>query len=97
MTLSVSKGPTTVEVPDVTGLDLASARQTLRAAGFKVTITTSDTEDESLDGLVASQSPLGQTQAEADSTVAIEVWRFVPPPVTTDTTTETDTAGADAP
>ena len=60
MTLSVSKGPTTVEVPDVTGLDLASARQTLRAAGFKVTVTTSDTEDESLDGLVASQSPLGR-------------------------------------
>ncbi len=93
VTLSVSKGPTTVEVPDVTGLDVASARQTLRAAGFRVTLTTSDTEDESLDGLVASQSPLGQTQAEADSTVAIEVWRYVPPPVTTDTTTETDTTG----
>ena len=93
VTLSVSKGPTTIEVPDVTGLDVASARQTLRAAGFRVTLTTSDTEDESLDGLVASQSPLGQTQAEADSTVAIEVWRYVPPPVTTDTTTETDTTG----
>ena len=98
VTLSVSKGPTTVEVPDVTGLDLASARQTLRAAGFKVTVTTSDTEDESLDGLVASQSPLGQTQAEADSTVAIEVWRYVPPPVTTETTTtETDATGASSP
>ena len=90
VTLSVSKGPTTVEVPDVTGLDLASARQTLGAAGFKVTITTSDTEDESLDGLVASQSPLGGTQGDPDSTVAIEVWRYVPP-VTTETTTETDT------
>jgi serine/threonine-protein kinase len=98
VTLSVSKGPTTVEVPDVTGLDLASARQTLRAAGFKVTVTTSDTEDESLDGLVASQSPLGQTQAEADSTVAIEVWRYVPPPVTTETTTtEADATGASSP
>ena len=31
---------------------VADARQTLRAAGFKVTIATSDTEDESLDGLV---------------------------------------------
>jgi beta-lactam-binding protein with PASTA domain len=96
VTLSVSKGPTTIEVPDVTGLDVAAARQTLRAAGFRVTVTTSDTEDESLDGLVASQSPLGQTQAEADSTVAIEVWRYVPPPVTTDTTTATDTTADDA-
>jgi serine/threonine-protein kinase len=87
--LSISKGPTTSEVPDVTGLDLASARQTLRAAGFKVTVTTSDTEDESLDGLVASQTPLGGTQAEPGSTVAIEVWRYVAP--VTDTTT-TDTA-----
>ncbi len=85
--LSVSKGPATTEVPDVTGLDLTSARQTLRAAGFKVTVTISDTEDETLDGLVASQTPLGNTQAEPGSSVAIEVWRYVPPPVTTDTTT----------
>ncbi len=89
MTLSVSKGPATVEVPDITGLDLASARQTLRAAGFKVTVTVTDTEDESLDGLVASQSPLGGTQADPKSSVAIEVWRYVAPPVTTDTTTTT--------
>jgi serine/threonine-protein kinase len=91
VTLSVSKGPSTVEVPDVTGLELSVARQTLRAAGFKVTITTSDTEDESLDGLIASQSPLGGTQAEPDATVALEVWRYVPPPVTDTTTTETTT------
>jgi eukaryotic-like serine/threonine-protein kinase len=90
--LSVSKGPATAEVPDVTGLDLASARQTLRAAGFKVTVTTSDTEDDSLDGLVASQTPLGGTQADPGSTVAIEVWRYVPPETTDTTTTTTDTA-----
>jgi serine/threonine-protein kinase len=80
--LSVSKGPTTVEVPDVTGLDLAAARQTLRAAGFRVVVTTSDTEDEALDGLVASQTPVGSSQAESGATVTIEVWRFVAPPVT---------------
>jgi serine/threonine-protein kinase len=87
VTLSVSKGPTTVEVPDVTGLDLSSARQTLRAAGFTVTVTVTDTDDESLDGLVASQSPLGGTQAEPKATVSIEVWRYVAPAVTTETTT----------
>jgi serine/threonine-protein kinase len=91
VTLSVSKGPTTVEVPDVTGLDLGSARQTLRAAGFTVTVTVTDTEDESLDGLVASQSPLGGTQAEPKSSVSIEVWRYVAPPPATTETTETTT------
>jgi len=38
----------TVEVPEVTGLDLATARSTLRAAGFKVTVTFIDTEAPSL-------------------------------------------------
>jgi serine/threonine-protein kinase len=81
------KGPNTVQVPDVTGHDLSSARQTLRAAGFTVTVTVTDTDDESLDGLVASQSPLGGTQAEPKATVSIEVWRYVAPAVTTETTT----------
>ncbi len=90
ITLSVSKGPTTVEVPEVTGLDLATARSTLRAVGFKVTVTFIDTDDQALEGLVAAQDPIGGTQAEPASTVALEVWRFVEPPPATDTTT-TDT------
>jgi serine/threonine-protein kinase len=90
VTLTVSKGPATVEVPEVTGLDLAAARSTLRAAGFKVTVTFIDTDDPALDGLVAAQNPIGGTQAEPKSTVALEVSRFVEPPPTTDTTT-TDT------
>jgi serine/threonine-protein kinase len=90
VTLTVSKGPATVEVPEVTGLDLAAARSTLRAAGFKVTVTFIDTDDPALEGLVAAQDPIGGTEAEPKSTVALEVWRFVEPPPATDTTT-TDT------
>jgi serine/threonine-protein kinase len=84
VTLDVSKGPETVEVPDVTGLDGPTARSTLTAAGFKVHKDTIETEDETLRGLVATQSPAGGSQAEPGSVVRIEVYAYVPPPVPTD-------------
>jgi eukaryotic-like serine/threonine-protein kinase len=83
VTLSVSKGPTTTPVPDVTGQDPATARATLRAAGFKVSSSGVDTEDISLDGIVISQDPVGDSQAEADTVVSIFVGHFVAPPETT--------------
>jgi serine/threonine-protein kinase len=95
VTLSVSKGPTTVTVPDVSLQTGPDARATLRAAGFKVAVVRQDTDDESLDGLVMSQDPAGNTQADPKSVVTLTVGQFVPPPdVTTDTTT-TDTTTTD--
>ncbi|HEY7345990.1 MAG TPA: Stk1 family PASTA domain-containing Ser/Thr kinase [Gaiella sp.] len=92
VTLSVSKGPTTVTVPDVALQPVADARATLRAAGFKVTVVRQDTDDESLDGLVMSQDPAGSAQADPKSTVTITVGTYVPPPdVTTPTTPTTPT------
>lgn len=88
VTLSVSKGPTTVTVPDVSLQTAADARATLQAAGFKVTVVHQDTDDESLDGLVMSQDPAGNSQADPKSVVTLTIGQFVPPPeVTTDTTT----------
>jgi beta-lactam-binding protein with PASTA domain len=90
VTLSVSKGPTTVTVPDVSLQTVADARTTLNAAGFKVAVVRQDTEDQSLDGLVMSQDPAGNTQADPKSVVKLTVGRYVPPPdVTTPTTTTT--------
>ncbi len=87
--LSVSKGPQTVDVPDVTGLDQQTARTTLAAAGFKVTIVKEDFEDPAFDGIVLSQAPVGGSQAEPGSTVTITVGRYVaPPPDTTPVPTE---------
>ena len=96
VTLSVSQGPTTVTVPDVSLQTVADARATLRAAGFKVAVARQDTDDESLDGLVMSQDPAGNTQADPKSVVTLTVGTYVPPPdVTppppTDTTTDTTT------
>jgi eukaryotic-like serine/threonine-protein kinase len=95
VTLSVSKGPTTVTVPDVSLQTGPDARATLTAAGFKVAVVKQDTDDESLDGLVMSQDPAGNAQANPKSVVTLTIGQFVPPPdVTTDTTT-TDTTTTD--
>ncbi len=83
VTLSVSKGPTTTPVPDVTGQDPTTARATLRAAGFKVDTSRIDTEDISFDGIVISQDPQANTQAKPDAVVSIFVGRYIPPPETT--------------
>jgi serine/threonine-protein kinase len=80
VTLSVSQGPTTVPVPDVSLQTVADARATLRAAGFKSTVTQQETDDEALDGLVISQDPAGNAQADPKSVVSLTVGQFVPPP-----------------
>src|SRR5262245_29256771 len=96
VTLSVSQGPTTVTVPDVSLQSVADARATLRAAGFRVSVTRQETDDEGLDGLVMSQDPPGNSEADPRSIVTITVGSFVPPPdVTPPTDTTTDTTPTD--
>jgi serine/threonine-protein kinase len=80
VSLSVSKGPSTVAVPDVTLLPVSDARATLIAAGFKVAGTSQDTDDPSLDGVVISQDPAGEAQAEPGSKVTLTIGRYVEPP-----------------
>jgi serine/threonine-protein kinase len=85
VTLSVSKGPTTSAVPDVTNQDVAVAKTTLEAAGFRVRTVVEDTDDPAQDGIVVSQDPIGGTQADPNSQVTLFVGRF------TGSTTSTDT------
>jgi serine/threonine-protein kinase len=84
ITLSVSRGPVTSAVPDVTTQDVSIARTTLEAAGFRTREVVEDTDDPTLDGIVISQDPIGGTQAKPNSTVTLFVGRFVDP--TTETT-----------
>jgi serine/threonine-protein kinase len=77
VTLSVSRGPETSAVPDVTAQDVTVAESTLAAAGFRTQIELEDTDDPTLDGIVISQDPVGGTQAEPDSVVTLFVGRFV--------------------
>ncbi len=87
VTLTVSKGPTTTSIPDVTSSDEATARSTLEASGFKVKVVDQDTDDPTLEGIVISQEPTGASQAKPGATVTIFVGRFVQPPPATETET----------
>jgi serine/threonine-protein kinase len=87
ITVSVSKGPSTSAVPDVTTQDVAIAQTTLEAAGFRTRIVLEDVEDASFDGIVISQDPVGGTQAKPNTRVTLFVGRFVETTTTTTTTT----------
>jgi serine/threonine-protein kinase len=86
VTLSVSRGPTTSAVPDVTNQDVSIAQASLEAAGFKTRTVTESTDDPTLDGIVISQDPIGGTQAKPNTVVTLFVGRFAE---TTTTTTPT--------
>jgi serine/threonine-protein kinase len=88
--LTVSKGPAQVEVPDVEGLDLGTARATLRGAGFRVDVDRADTDLIEEDGIVLAQTPTGGVEADPKSTVTLTVGRYVEPPP--DETFPTDTS-----
>ena len=87
VTLTVSKGPSTSAVPDVTSQDYAIAQTTLDNAGFRSKISFEDTEDQSMDGIVISQDPIGGSQEKPDTVVTLFVGRYVAPATTTTTTT----------
>jgi beta-lactam-binding protein with PASTA domain len=82
VTLTVSKGPSTSAVPDVTSQDYAIAQTTLDNAGFRSKISFEDTEDQSLDGIVISQDPIGGSQEKPDTVVTLFVGRYVAPATT---------------
>ena len=85
VTLTVSKGPSTSAVPDVTSQDYAIAQTTLDNAGFRSKIVFEDTADQSMDGIVISQDPVGGSQEKPDTVVTLFVGRFVEPTTTTTT------------
>jgi len=71
--LEVSSGPALVAVPDVVGLDEASARDELEAAGFVVDVLEEETSDPGADGIVLAQSPRGGSRVEKGANVSITV------------------------
>jgi len=80
ITLQVSAGPQTSQVPDVTSQTEADARAQLEQSGFQVQVVEEIVEDGGLDGLVLSQDPEGGSDAEEGSRVVIVVGRFEQPP-----------------
>src|SRR5579884_1106936 len=91
ITLSVSKGPALVEVPDVTGQTAADAKTLLSGAGYRAAASSQPVNDPSEDGLVISQTPVGGTKTKKGEVVHIVVGKLTAPPVTTTTPAETTT------
>jgi serine/threonine-protein kinase len=79
VTLFVSKGPTESAVPDVTSFSRADAIATLRNSGFKVVVDVTETNDQTQDGVVLTQTPGPGESAKPGTTVTITVGQFVEP------------------
>lgn len=73
VTLTVSKGPQMIDVPDVTGKDVDDARGELEDAGFEVKV---DRPFLSISDTVASQSVDGGDRAPEGSTITIKTKRL---------------------
>jgi eukaryotic-like serine/threonine-protein kinase len=83
VTITVSSGPETVDVPSVVGLPAGQATAQLRAAGLTPVRRERSVSDESQDGMVVEQQPGGGSEADRGDSVVIIVGAFEeeePPP-----------------
>ena len=89
--LSVSKGQTLKQIPDVTGNSQADAEALLKSIGFTSTVVTQNVTDPSQDGIVQSQNPVGGTEGKPGALVTLTVGKLLPQTTTSTTTTTTTT------
>jgi eukaryotic-like serine/threonine-protein kinase len=78
VSLTVSNGPKTSTVPDVSSYDLGTAEQTLKASGFRDVVVYQQVTDPNSDGVVLSQTPQGGTQEPKNAIVTLTVGQLVP-------------------
>jgi serine/threonine-protein kinase len=91
VTITVSKGPGAVDVPDVVGLTRGDARGELQTAGFNVQVKTRASTDPGDDDIVLDQRPGHGTKLKKGRTVVIYVGQYQPPPDTGTTPAPTPT------
>ncbi|GAB3178399.1 Stk1 family PASTA domain-containing Ser/Thr kinase [Streptomyces incanus] len=73
VSLTLSKGPETVKVPDVGGVALDKARATLKNVGLEPGMVTREFSEDVAKGSVISTGPAGGTEVRAGSAVALTV------------------------
>jgi beta-lactam-binding protein with PASTA domain len=73
ITLSVSKGPATTQVPDVTNQNQATAESLLTGAGLTPSVVYQPVTDPSQDGIVLDQNPKPGADAKSGEIVIITV------------------------
>jgi eukaryotic-like serine/threonine-protein kinase len=80
VSIILSQGPSTVQVPDLTGRTLPDARSTLEQLGLHLGATTRDTSSFSPENTVLSQSPAAGATISAGASVSLRISRFPPAP-----------------
>jgi hypothetical protein len=78
ITMFVSAGPESIEVPSVLNQPRDAAIQILQGAGFQVFEATQQVNNPNVDGRVVASNPPATSMARKGSTVTIQVGRFVP-------------------
>jgi serine/threonine-protein kinase len=91
ITLSVSKGPATTQIPDVTNQTQADATAILQGAGLTVAVSTEPVTDPSQDGIVIGQDPAPGADAKAGEVVIIHVGQLTSTPGANGTAATTTT------
>jgi serine/threonine-protein kinase len=94
VTLIVSSGPPSVQVPDVTSEEVGQAKATLQGRGFNVT-TAEEVSTTATPGTVLSQDPAGGKSVPTGSTVSLVVAQ-APPTVTVPNVVGKTTGAANA-
>ncbi|MEU2162323.1 Stk1 family PASTA domain-containing Ser/Thr kinase [Streptomyces chengbuensis] len=78
VTLVISRGPEIVKVPELEGLKLADARNTLRKAGLAPGVITREFSDDAAQGTVIGSDPAAGTERRPDSAIALVVSKGSP-------------------
>ena len=80
VTMFVSTGPQTVDVPNVVGQTQAQASQALQQAGFQVFVSQQSTNNPTENGRVLAQNPSGGAKQTKGGGVTLTVGKFPPQP-----------------
>jgi len=81
VSIILSQGPSTVQVPDLTGRTVPDARSTLEQLGLHLGATSRDTSSFMPENTVLGQSPAAGATISAGASVSLRISRFPPPPV----------------
>jgi beta-lactam-binding protein with PASTA domain len=80
VSITLSQGPSTIQIPDLTGRTLADARSTLEQLGLHLGATARDTSSYMPENTVLGQAPSPGATVSAGASVNLRISRFPPPP-----------------
>jgi serine/threonine-protein kinase len=80
VSITLSQGPSTIQIPDLTGRTLADARSALEQLGLHLGATSRDTSSFMPENTVLGQTPSPGSTVSAGASVNLRVSRFPAPP-----------------